>query len=255
MRIPVPSTLLAVALAALVAVGCVQYEETIEFHADGSGSVAMRLYVPVETLAALRTDSVASGPDMLNLLNERQLEDRLRVEGVSIDRLERVGTDSGIVVLADYGFEDLEAFRRTRNAGRDGAMTEVEDGVYEVTMVVASGAPEADRTTDSGKGDADTSDVAIASGDPLALRRALRTYCVRYSIEMPTPIISTPGGRLRGRSAVFEWSFAEHGIAALQPRAIRVIFRRGDLRWPTFEALRRDEAEMGANTDSWDIVD
>lgn len=246
---------LAIMTAALVVTatsGCIDYREQISFNADGSGEVVGHLFIPNTTL-----DLLVSGTDSalyratVDRIDHDAITERIRAEGVTIRRAESAGTDSGIVVSIEYAFSDLEAFRRTRGNGRDVALSEV-DGVYELTLMFSGDASGVGHTTSTDEIDDETEpEIVITAPNTADFESLLSGFRVAFDIRVPTQVVSAPGGRFRDDAAHFAWSFEREGRTVLEPKTMRVIFRKGELIWPTFEAIPYDRIEDGQFYDAW----
>lgn len=251
------STALTAVLVTLLVSGCFQYEETIRFNRDGSGTVSARLTIPEATLNLLVINGDSSQYDLvLSQLSRRNLDDHVRRHGISISRIERHDTDSGLVVEVDYAFADIEAFRRARNDGRDVSLMELEDGLYELRLVFSTPVETLPAETAQPSPESDGISLDIdASRSPDALRNALSTLRIHYELHMPTRVVSAPGARFGGKSAVYSWSYDRESVPASRPREIRVIFARNGLNWPTFEAVSANGDEVPFGQDVWDGED
>ena len=232
--------------------GCIDYREQISFNADGSGTVAGRLFVPSRTIRQLidGADSTLYRTT-LEKLDPEEIADGIRGDGVTIRSAERTNTDSGIVLAIEYAFADLEAFRRTRGNGRDVALSEV-DEMYEITLMfsgdsnglIPSALPEE-------RNDPSEPALEITVPTVATLDSMLAGYRVSFDVNVPTQVVSAPGGRSRGNAAVFSWSFERDGRTVLQPKTMRIIFRRDGLVWPTFEAIPYESVDRVPYDGTW----
>ncbi len=243
---------IAAALVVMVMSGCVNYREQISFNADGSGAVAGRLFIPNETLRFLVRDTDSTlYRATVDRLDHDEIADRIRNEGVTIRRAERIDTDSGIVVSIEYEFDDLEAFRRTRGNGRDVALSEV-DGAYELTMMFSGDGNGFSQTAPADEIDDESEpEIVITAPNVTDLESLLSGFRVAFDFRIPTQVVSAPGGRFRDDAAHFAWSFEREGPAVLEPKTMRVIFRKGELVWPIFEAIPYERVENEQYDDAW----
>ena len=248
----IPKVLIALFVTLLIS-GCFQYEETIRFNRDGSGTVSARLIIPEATLNLLVANGDSSQYDLvLSRLSHRSLDDHVRRHGISITNIERHDTDSGLVAVVDYEFTDIEAFRRTRNDGRDVSLMELEDGLYELRLVFSTPVETMPVETARSGPEAEAISLDIdASQSPDALRNALSTLQIHYELHMPTRVVSAPGARFGAQSAVYAWSYDRGGFPASRPREMRVIFARNGLNWPTFEAVSAIGDEVPFDQNEW----
>lgn len=229
--------------------GCITYVEHLRFNPDGSGTVTARLIVPNAVLA----DTFDAGPfrpgRLLTELSRDKLEGKLNLEGITARRIAIEETDSTRLWEIEYRFADLESFRKVRNEGRDVALRQYDSGTYELNLIFSSGGGGADgeppeQASPSEEGE-EGEVVEVTVSDSLLLTRLLPGFSATFTFDMPTSVISAPRGRVSGNTASFVWSFEREGIHVLEPKTMRVIFRKGNLNWPTFEALPSTEAEVG----------
>lgn len=244
-----PGAIAAVALPILT--GCVTYTEYIRFNTDGSGTVSARLVAPKAALVASSTPGPFRVDQLLADLTREKLERKLDEEGITIRRIVIEENDTTRLWQVEYAFADLEAFRRVRNEGRDVALVRYDTGNYELDLVFSS-ADEGEQTARTEESDTagneEAETVTIAASDSLALDTLLKGFSATFVFEMPTAVLSAPRGRASGNTATFEWSYEREGVFVLQPRTMRVIFRKGDLKWPTFEAMPAPSGQP----DVWD---
>jgi len=233
--------------------GCITYEETIHFNADGSGTVSAQLVVPRAALADSFASKLFHPQEMLAELSRPDLEEKLNKDGITIRQIAIEENDTARVWRVEYAFSDLEAFRRVRNEGRDVSLLQYDAGTYELSLVFSSGddrrsepAPESMDMTEGEE------NAELVVSDSVLLEKLLQGFSATFVIEVPTAVISAPRGRISGTTATFEWSYRREGMAVLQPKTMRVIFRKGALRWPTFEALPRGSNGIPDQTDVWD---
>lgn len=240
------------AMLSPILAGCVTYTEHLRFNPDGSGSVSARLVVARDALGRA-SETPGFRPDfMVEQLSRERLEQKLNIEGVKVQQITIERSDTATVWEVAYAFADLESFRRVRNEGRDVSLREYGSGTYELNLVFSGGAGspgegqgEPARSVGESEGEQVTE---ISVSDSLMLTSLLEGFSATFTFELPTPVISAPRGRISGTTASFVWSYEREGIRVLEPKTMRVIFRKGDLDWPTFEALPGDET----NSDAWE---
>lgn len=103
-------------LCALLIAGCIDYEETLELKADGSGTMAMHLtvykkYFEVmsEMMASFSADSVQDS-SMFKLFTRKDLEKKLKERKSTVKLLDfkEQMTESTVVYDLKYSFKDLQ---------------------------------------------------------------------------------------------------------------------------------------------------
>ncbi len=233
---------------------CITYTENVRFSPDGSGAVSARLVVPHEALARSPEAPLFRPDVLLSELTPEKLREKLNIDGITVDRLAIEETDTARVWDVQYRFADLESFRRARNEGRDVALRLYDSGTYELS--IAFSGPERERHEGAVEvpAPAETEDEPVAqitASDSVLLTQLLGGFSATFVFEMPTPVISAPRGRVSGTTATLLWSYEREGIRVLEPKTMRVIFRKNALDWPTFEAFPREEPESQAQEPSY----
>jgi len=248
------SASLATALSLVIA-GCVTYSERLRIEADGSGTVAARLVVAEEALGRAPTIGPYSAGRILSRLSRENLEQTLNQDGITLRRLVVDRNDTSRIWEVEYAFSDLDALRRARNEGRDVALRQYDATSYEFNLVFS---PVDRLPTDSSEPQAaapeqeqNNGGSGISAEDSISLTRVLPGFVATIDIEMPTEVLSAPRGRFAGNRAAFVWSYERDGIFVLGRKTMRVIFRRGTLDWPTFEALPASPGGQGFSEDNY----
>jgi hypothetical protein len=235
--------------------GCLKYEEHISFDSDGSGSVLARL--SISTNQVNDVDSTLTS-ELVAVFSNAALTQHFQHDGISIQRTDRNITDSSVNIEVEYRFEDLEAFRRTRNSGRDVAVSYVGDGLIELSLVfpgIPEQGPETAREIrqilTSSRSDTSRADN-VDSADTTTTDEPREPISATLTVQVPTQIVSAPGAHIGGDSVRVEWMGASGKASAPQPVTTRIIFKSTGLDWPTFETMPSHSNDVAPQLDAWE---
>jgi hypothetical protein len=235
--------------------GCLKYEEHISFEKDGSGSVLACL--SISTNQVKYVDSTLTS-ELLAVFSDAAITQHFQHDGISIRRTDRNITDSSVTIVVEYRFKDLEAFRRTRNGGRDVAVSYVGDGMIEMSVVfpgIPEQGPETAREIQqiltSSRSDTSRVDSA-ASADSTTIVEPREPISGTLTVRVPTQIISAPGAHIGGDSVRVEWMGSSDNASVPQLVTTRIIFNSAGLDWPTFETMPSHSYDVAPQLDAWE---
>lgn len=223
MRFPVAC--MALCLAAL-AVGCLEYRETIRMEANGSGHATIVISAPSNWFLRSTGHEGFKRDRALELLSRRAIQERFEAHGLTLTRYETSRNDSVWTWTMGYHFVTIEAFRQSRENGRGVALRRTGEGSYEIELYapVERYARELFSLRDGAEDEGRSAGALLDDASFLV------------TLEMPTRVISAPGAARTANRAAFSWRY-DSADTTFQAPPMRAIFDADGLRWPVFETL------------------
>lgn len=222
-------------LCALFIAGCIDYEETLELNADGSGTMAMNVTVYKKYFDAMSemmgSSSADSVPDsaMYKLFTREDLEKQLEERKIAVTLLDfkEQLTDSTIVYDVKYAFKDLEQMLEvSENMGKSEMMGE-SGGEY-VGELEGEPAPEPKITFNKDKsgqwefvrkfGAAELGDMILPDEDSSKSESASQDTAKSTDslggplAEAVDTMVSQMGSMMTGMTDMMTKAFANHGM-------------------------------------------
>lgn len=240
-----PLSRLAVVLLLSLA-GCVQVEQTLKLHGDGSGTMHLHYAASLEGVRAMEevarraalVEEEIETPLNFDEKGIREDFEAYRPLGVTLNDVSMADVDGWRHVNLDIAFTSLVALARTEFiSDRSLTLRRTENGSYELRQAAES--------------QLDIGPALDASGPEAEtmLRDMLQGFRATVRMEVPGPVTET-NGRQDGERAA-EWEFTvdddPESLKKLQRFDLRVVFAAGDLALPE---LRPPAGGEGAGDDT-----
>ncbi len=247
--------LILVFTAAMLAAGCFDYAERIEFNADGSGTLLQHMVMYKDGFAGLMEMAGEMVPDsaqdstMFSFIKRTDIETKLAAaKGVKLIDFKEIQSDSTATYDIKYSFTDLqEVLRVTSNLGGSDMMEGMSS--EKIANFVKDGADGWKFTRDFG--DSSMEDFLNPAAEPVAeedssgegtdslaaedpfsgmakmmqtmIMKALANRTVKVTVKFPGKIAESNATKVEGSEATWEYKLVDMGKA---PRSLEAVIKR-----------------------------